>query len=457
MQAFSLGSFGDARREQVGSALVASMQHNRTMCLHRLAKDRSQARQFGAFLANPWVSTAEMVTYAGLQTGRRVAGRHILTIQDTTELHFATHTASKKGFGAAGNGIDPGLFLHPSLAVDADTGGIIGLVDCAIINRTGGKVTDRHKRAAEEKESRRWLDGAVTAGDVLSEAAAITMVADRESDIYDLFARRPANVHLLCRSMHNRMLTDGTLLAECCTRWQEQSRYTVDVPVRGTRPARQATVRLRFGTVSLRRPDSVAGDRADALSLSVVDVKEIGPPAGQEPVRWRLLTTHPVGSVEQARQIVAWYRRRWTIEQVVRSLKSHCLRIEDSQMEQAVCFTKLAMVALIAAIRSMQLVMARDGSTRQPVTDAVDAADMPALRCLSVSLEGRTEKLKNPHDPVTLAWFCWIVARLGGWSGYTSKGYRPAGPKTMHHGLLRLEGILTGWHMANRSAEDGLP
>ena len=226
------------------------------MCLHRLAKDRQQARQFGTFLANPWVSTAEMVIYAGQQTGRRVAGRHILTIQDTTELHFATHTASKKGFGTAGNGVDPGLFLHPSLAVDADTGGIIGLVDCAIINRTEGKVTDRHKRAAEEKESRRWLDGALTAGDVLSEAAMITMVADRESDIYDLFARRPANVHLLCRSMHNRMLTDGTPLAECCARWQERSRYKVDVPVRGTRPARQATVRLRFGTVSLRRPDS---------------------------------------------------------------------------------------------------------------------------------------------------------------------------------------------------------
>jgi hypothetical protein len=456
MQAYSLGRFGDGRLERVGSALVASMQHNRTICLHRLAKDRRQTRQFGTFLANRRVSTNEMVIYAGQQTARRVGGRHILTIQDTTELHFATHTA-KKGFGTAGNGVDPGLFLHPSLAVDADTGGIIGLVDCAIINRTEGKVTDRHKRAADEKESRRWLDGALTAGDLLSEAAMITMVADRESDIYDLFARRPANVHLLCRSMHNRTLTDGTSLAVSCARWQEQSRYTVDVPVRGTRPARRATVRLRFGTVSLRRPDSVAGDRTEALSLSVVDVKEVGPPAGQEPVRWRLLTTHPVGTVEQARQIVAWYRRRWTIEQVFRSLKSHCLRIEDSQMEQAVCFTKLAMVALIAAVRSMQLVMARDGSTRQPVTDAVDAANMPALRCLSVSLEGRTEKLKNPHDPVTLAWFCWIVARLGGWSGYTSKGYKPAGPKTMHHGLHRLEGILAGWHMANRSAEDGLP
>jgi len=456
MQGESLGRFGDARLERVGATLVASMQHNRTMCLHRLAKDRRQARQFGEFLANYRVSVEEMRIRAGQQTGGRVAGRHVLAIQDTTELHFTTHTASKKGFGTGGNGVDLGLLLHPVLAVDADSGGIIGLVDCAVINRTAGKVTDRRKRAAEEKESHRWLEAAITTGDVLADAAMITMVADRESDIYDLFARRPANVHLLCRSSSDRSLTDGTLLSRRCADWTECDRYAMHVPVRGKRPERQATVSLRFGSVSLRRPDTAATDRPQAVVLSIVDVCEIDPPAGEEPVHWRLLTTHPVGSVTEARQIVVWYRMRWTIEQVFRSLKSHCLRIEDSQMEEASCFTKLAMVALIAAVRSMQLVMARDGSTGQPITDAVNTADLPALRSLCSSLEGRTDKLKNPFDPAALAWFAWIVARLGGWSGYTSKGYRPPGPKTMHHGLLRLDGILTGWHLANRSADVGL-
>jgi Transposase DDE domain len=453
----SLGRFGDVRLERVGAALVASMQHNRTMCLHRLAKDRREARQFGEFLANYRVSVLEMRISAGQHTGRRVAGRHVLAIQDTTELHFTSHATSKRGFGTGGNGLDPGLFLHPILAVDADNGGIIGLVDCAIINRTEGKVTDRHKRAAEDKESYRWLEGAITSGDVLAAAAIITMVADRESDIYDLFARHPATVQLLCRSSSDRLLSDGSLLSNRCAEWGEAERYTIQVPVRGTRPERQANVSLRFGSVSLRRPDGAATDRPEAVTVAVVDVCEIDPPDGAEPVHWRLLTTHSVGTASEARQIVAWYRLRWTIEQVFRSLKSHCLRIEDSQMEQAGCFTKLAMVALIAAVRAMQLVKARDGSTGQPITDAVSQADLPALRDLSRTLEGRTEKLKNPFDPTTLAWFAWVVARLGGWSGYTSKGYKPAGPKTMHHGLLRLDGILTGWNLANRSRHDGLP
>ncbi len=142
------------------------------------------------------------------------------------------------------------------------------------------------------------------------------------------------------------------------------------------------------------------------------------------------------------------YKSLSQVELAFRSLKAHGQRIEDSQMVEARSFTKLAVVALIAAVRSMQLVLARDGNSGQQITDAVDPTDMPALRSLNTSLEGRTEKLKNTFDSDSLAWFAWIVARLGGWSGYTSRGYKPSGPKAMHHGLLRLDQILAGWRLA---------
>jgi hypothetical protein len=290
----------------------------------------------------------------------------------------------------------------------------------------------------------------------------ITMVGDREDDIYHLFANRPANVHLLVRSAQPRALASGGLLPDHCTALPEQARETIHVPAKGKQPARKATMAMRFGPISLRRPDnSPDRDQPETVPLWVVDVREIDPPAGVEPLHWRLLTAHEVTTLEQARQIVAWYRMRWIIEQVSRSMKSDCSRIEDSQLENANGFTKLAIVGLIAAIRSMQLVMARDGTTGQPVTDAADQADMPALRALNASLEGRTEKLRNPHDESLLAW---IVARprprrdkSGGWSGRTSSGYRPPSPKTMYHGLLRLDPTLAGWRLANRSADVRLP
>jgi len=453
-----LGRFGDRRLECTGGALLAAMQSKRTVCVHRLAGDRKQARRFGEFLANPAVTAQEMLANAACLTNRRAAGRHVLAIMDTTDLRFANHQASKRGFGRDANDTCPGLFLHPVLAVDATNGGVIGLVDCVVLNRTEGKVADHKKRAPDSKESRRWLHGAEIAADRLAAAETITMVGDRESDIFDLYAYRPANVHLLCRSAQPRAMTTGGLLPEHCAGLPEQGRETLAVAPKGNQKARQATVALRFDAISLKRPVR-AGCKTlpKTLALWVVDVREVDPPAGAEPLHWRLLTTHAVTSLAEARQIVAWYRMRWTIEQVFRSLKSHCLRVEDSQMEEAAGFIKLAVVALIAAVRAMQLVLARDGSTGQPLADAVVPADIPALQEVNKTLEGRTARLRNPYDPGVLAWYAWIVARLGGWSGYTSRGYKPPGPKTMHHGLIRLDQILVGWHLANRSASAGLP
>jgi hypothetical protein len=114
-------------------------------------------------------------------------------------------------------------------------------------------------------------------------------------------------------------------------------------------------------------------------------------------------------------------------------------------------------VALIAALRIMQLVIGRDGRTAQSMADAIDPANETALKALNGSLEGRTEKLKNPHPLASLAWLAWIVSRLGGWSGYTSRGYKPAGPKTIARGLLRLDAFLEGWSLANHSADVRLP
>ena len=464
-----LGGFGHKKRAELGAILLDAVQRKRTLCLHRLAEDRNQAVRFGNFLANPAVSSHEMLVTAGRQANQRASGRHILAVMDTTDVLFPTQTANKRGFGMGSDGTHPGLFLHPILAVDAANGGIVGLIDCIVMNRTQGrvstpktatakKVKTHKKRAADNKESYRWLEAAESTGSCLTNAATITAVCDREGDIFHLMANRPANVHLLIRSSQPRALAEGGLLPAYCAALPEQARETIDVPVKGKQPARKAIVALRSGPATLIRPEQTQDkDQARTVPLWVVDVQEIDPPAGAEPVHWRLLTTHEAATLEQARQIVIWYRMRWIIEQVFRSMKSDCLRIEDSQLETAACFTKLAMIGLIAAIRSMQLVMARDGSTGQPVTDAADPSDMPALRAINVKLEGRTEKLRNPHDETTLAWFAWIVARLGGWSGRTSSGYRPPGPKTMHHGLLRIDPMMEGWRLANRSAVVRLP
>lgn len=447
-----LGGFGDGRLRAVGARLLGAMRDRPSMCIPILAGDRNEAVAFGRFLEHSGVSHAEMLVTAGRLTGQRASGRHVLAIQDTTELNFPEHVQSKRGFGRSGNGVDIGLFIHPTVAVDAESGGVIGLVGAQVINRTGGKVAARKRRPADAKESQRWLNAAEEAGEVLSAARMVTVVADRESDIYDQFARRPQGVHLLSRSAQDRRLKDGRLLSATIADWPEQGHEVILLPQIPKRAARAACVALRFGAVSLRRPQTADRQLAGSVDLFVIDVCEIDPPEGVEPLHWRLLTTHEVRSVADAQQIVGWYRLRWTIEQVFRTLKSAGMDAEESQVIDVRAFTKLAIVGMIAAVRIIQITVGRDGRTGQSWADAFDPAAASALQAINRRVEGKTEALKNPHPPESLAWFAWIVARLGGWSGYTSRGYKPPGPKTIARGLKRLDGLIEGWNMATHCA-----
>ena len=286
----------------------------------------------------------------------------------------------------------------------------------------------------------------------------ITMVGDRESDIYDLFARRPANVHLLCRSAHPRAMTTGGLLPEHCAALPEQARETIEVPPRGKQKARQATVAVRFGAIELKRPER-AGQRHQPSSVALwgVDVSEVDPPEGRGAAALAPADNargRDVGGGAPDRHLVSHaldYRAGVPVVEI--ALPGH----RGFANGGGRWLPKLAVVALIAAVRAMQLVLARDGTTGQPVTDAVAAADMTALRQLNLTPGRAHREAQNPHDDTLLAWYAWIVARLGGWSGYTSRGYKPPGPKTMHHGLIQADQILLGWRLANRSADLQLP
>jgi len=391
-----------------------------------------------------------MIATAAAHTAHAADGRHVLAIQDTTELNFSQHSGSKRGFGKVGNGVDIGLFLHPVVVVAADSGGILGLIEAITLNRTRPVSKHRRKRSVQQKESQRWLDGLDAASQLLSSASMVTMIADRECDFYaELIAPRPANVHLLIRCGQDRGLLGGGRLFATADAFPIADHCTIDVPARpGGRAARQAKLAISFGSVSIARPQhEVPKDWPQSVELQLVVARETDPPEGEKPIVWRLLTTHAVDTLADAERIIGFYRRRWIIEQVFRTLKSQGFDIEESQVLDADTMTKLATAALIAAVRVMQLVMARDGSTGQQLSDALDPSDEPLVEALVRKLEGATAKQKNPHPKGSLARLSWVVGRLGGWDGYVGHGYKPAGPKTMAYGLQRFDAMRQGWQL----------
>jgi Transposase DDE domain len=402
--------------------------------------------QFTRFLRNASVTTGEMATSAAEKTAARVAGRHVVAIQDTSELVLGGRRARANGFGPVGKGgALGGLLVHPVLALDATTGAIIGLVDFKIWNRDSGPVTSRRARAIADKESQRWISGTARAGEVLTSAAQITVISDREGDIYEQFANCPGGVDQIARACQNRRIEtapgqSNKSLFPFLDSLPEQDRVTVTLPAAPGRKARTAELAIRFSPVVLRKPVHGAAGLAKTVALYAVDVREVSQPDDGPPVHWRLLTTHRVTTVGEARRIIDLYRMRWTIEEFFRTMKTAGFNIEDADISDPKPMINLVAAATVAAVTIMQLVRARDGTTDQSLTDAFDPTDQRILEATSRRLEGKTARQRNPHRKGTLAFAAWVIARLGGWTGY----YGKPGPKVMRLGLHEFQAIKYG-------------
>jgi DDE family transposase len=417
-----------------------------TVTLRAAANRRAEWVGFSRWLNNSKVTWSEIAEHCGDTLSGRVAGLHVLAIQDTTELNYAAHAGRVRGLGPSGNGVDPGLFVHPMLAIDAASRALLGLAGLQIWTRQTPACVDYRRQPIEMKESYRWVQSAATAKRVLEAAAMVTVIGDRESDIYEEFDRIPdERTHLLTRACRDRALVGGGRLFTIAETWPAQHQFELDLRARPGRPARTAKVELRFGQVTIKRPGSCSDPSASPqLTLRLIDVKEVDTSV-EEPIHWRLLTTHDATTVAQALQLVAWYRERWHIEQLFRTSKSQGLKLESSQVENVEALFKLAAIAMIAATKIMQLVLARAGTVDRPATDVVAPEQLPVLEVLQASLEGKTAKQKNPHLKHSIAWLAWIIARLGGWTGYASE--RPPGPITFHRGWDRFEQIAHGWRL----------
>lgn len=398
--------------------------------VRRLGGDRAGEVRLTRWLRNDAVTTEEIVAEAGRRTASRCEGRHVLAIQDTTVVR------SPKGGG--------GLYLHPVIAVDADEGALLGLVHATFLSRDQGASAQRYTKPVKEKESQRWLDGAEQASRVCAAAARVTVIADRESDIYAAFAACPTGTDLLIRAAQDRSLDDkGRLFAEL-DGLAVAGHATLTLPAKPGRKARDARLAIRFTTVKLARPgNGVTAGLPQTVRLTAVDIRETDPPPG-EVVHWRLLTTHQVETPDDALTIVNLYRRRWHIEQLFRTMKTQGFDIEGLLVEEEAPLSRLVMATLVAAVTVQQLVHARDGvqgpQPLRPITDAFDPEDIPLIEAFCKKLEGKTQRQKNPHPKASLAYAAWVCARLGGWTGY----YGKPGPLVMLNGWTDFQAAKRG-------------
>ena len=453
------GLFNEKRLEKRGEKIVDDIINKETAVLNQFSDNRADYVGASRFFDNDSVTEEALIKSASNRCTKNCENKHILALQDTSEINYQNHRGklcnTDKLLGPVGNNKDIGFFIHPMLALDRETGFPLCIPDVHVWNRDWDKGTKEERNykslPIEDKESYRWIKCSESTKDVLEEAASVTIIADREGDIYEEFVQVPdAKTDLLIRSVHDRTLYDKEeKLFEHIDNLEVKGCYFLEIKSgQKKREPRIAKMEVRYDKVKIARPSKLKKrDYPEYVELYVIEGREIDEtvPEGEERVLWRLLTTHKIESIEDALLAIYWYSLRWRIEELFRTLKKQGLNVESSQLESGNGLRKLLLMSIHAALIIMQLVGARDGEVGESADLVFDEQEKECLKKVGKSYEGKTLKQKNPFEEGSLAWASWIIGRLGGWKGYRKAG--PAGPITMKRGLERFSILFKGWFL----------
>jgi len=385
----------------------------------------------------------------------------VLSIQDTTEINLYNHKnriKHDKSIGvtnAAKNGL--GFMLHPSLVVDAVDCFPYGYGDVHVFNRDlerepkETRDKQRYKKLGiEEKESYKWLLSSQAAKEKLKQAAMVIIVQDREGDIYEQFATIPdERTHLLIRAKSNRTLPEGGKLFDKVSSGDAKGTYSfkIEGDKRKNQQKRTAQMEVRFTEVEIKNSSRTAKQVVPKLKLYCIEARETGATA-KKGICWRILTTLPVTTIDEALMAIEWYSWRWMVEEVFRILKEEGFDVEASELESGTSIKKLCLLTLDSIIKIFQMRIAYeiDEGAQIPASMCFTKTEVECLEMQCKKLEGKTEKLKNPYRKSSLRYATWVIARLGGWKGYASE--RKPGITTLWIGLEKFYDTVNGFMMA---------
>ena len=438
---------GDKRLTRRAVAVGARMAGRTDASMPEQMEDWGEMKGAYGLLNNKKVSLEKLTGPHRAATLKQARAEEvILLIEDSTELDYSSQK-QKKGLGPIGNGHGRGLILHSTLAVKPSTREVLGLAHAQVILR---QATPKPRpRGYRSDEGKLWEASAKAIG---SPPAGVVWVhvSDRGSDIFeymrtcvdqdkDFVVRAKCNREVLAEDLEPAEISHvfDYIRAQPAA---EGSDYAVKVAARAGQPARTAQVVLAWAKVELSVPAHLSAEiqAKGALSIYIVRAYEPNPPPGVDRVEWILLTTRPVLSLLQAKQIVFWYECRWLCEEYHMCLKTGC-KIEASQLDDGHDIQRLLGFAIPIAVRLLQL--------KQWVHQTPDRLASEVVDPLMVQVLALRHKIVAAA--LTLADFWRRVARLGGHLGRTSDG--DPGWRTLWKGWQLLSDLTDGARLFVRS------
>lgn len=416
-----------------------------------------EAKRGYEFLGNPLVLPDAVLHGHVLNTIDRCASRpRVLLVMDLTELDYTAHPATR-GLGSIGDGNGRGVHVLSVLALDAATGEPLGVLppqrwvrpDVAPGRR---KAESTYARSLRARESRYWVEAIRGSRDALGPPVGPTrfvVVADQGADSFDNFAAcRAGGFGFVLRVYQDRALeptSDPTDAPHLMARIAQQPVWThkeVEVRARPDRTARRARCEVRVVRVSLRPPQTQPPG-TPPQAVTVVQVLEVDPPAGEDAVCWNLATDASVETVAAALQIVTEYESRWTVEDFHMGLKTGCA-IESRQLQSRHAIENFLSLASAQVWQMLWLRHQARSEAPAPAAQVLSDGQQEALRALCAALP------TNADAKQTLI----AIAKLGGYFGRKSDG--PPGWRTIWKGFQYLMTYAEGFEAARKALKTTL-
>ena len=176
------------------------------------------------------------------------------------------------------------------------------------------------------------------------------------------------------------------------------------------------------------------GKRLKEVSFWAILAEEGNPAAGEEPVRWLLLTSKEVVTFDDARRIIELYLRRWDIEVFHRVLKTGC-RVERIQLMSAEALIRAVTIYAVVAWRILYFTHLGRECPEMPCGCVFQDSEWKAA-CAVV------KRPREKGEP-SLEEMIRIVGKLGGHLG--RKGDGMPGPQCIWQGLARVRDFAIAW------------
>jgi hypothetical protein len=333
---FSGACLGDARRTARLVKASAALAEEPRGVLPGTFKTWGELKAVYRMVENAEVTYEKVIDphFQRVRQACREAGEYLM-IEDTTELNYWKHPETQ-GLGRVNASGGHALFTHSTLALRVEgwraeeepVVKVVGLFHQECWVRKGrarcGKESAR-RLFSRPRESQRW--GRVfRTREGPGPAVRWTYLADREGDIYEVFATcKERGMEWIVRACHGRALVGEDILTfEKVAQRPVLGTFKLFLRARPGQKARTAHLEVRACSMTLRGPWRPGGWRGP-WTVNVVEVKERNAPKGVGPLHWVLLTSWPCETFAEVLRVVKTYACRWLIE-IHQSYCLHCHR-----------------------------------------------------------------------------------------------------------------------------------